>query len=101
MNKHFFELPKAVKRAVLAALMAEWATKKEVGAAVGRVYLFFRVNYFLAELFAGAAVVHVGRCKTIAGHSFPCGVHNVPRHTFPRMGGGGCQIFFYFFWDSN
>lgn len=64
-------------------------------------YESWAVNYFLAELFAGAAVVHVGRCKTIAGHSFPCGVHNVPRHTFPRMGGGGCQIFFYFFWDSN
>lgn len=28
MNKHFFELPKAVKRAVWAALMAEWAKKK-------------------------------------------------------------------------
>ena len=27
MNKHFFELPKAVKRAVWAALMAEWARK--------------------------------------------------------------------------
>ena len=32
MNKHFFELPKAVKRAVWAALMAEWA-KKKAGAA--------------------------------------------------------------------
>ena len=29
MNKHFFELPKAVKRAVWAALMAEWAKKKK------------------------------------------------------------------------
>ena len=28
MNKHFFELPKAVKRAVWAALMAEWQKKK-------------------------------------------------------------------------
>ena len=33
MNKHFFELPKAVKRAVWAALMAEWAKKKNAGAA--------------------------------------------------------------------
>lgn len=28
MNKHFFELPKAVKRAVWAALMAEWQRKR-------------------------------------------------------------------------
>lgn len=28
MNKHFFELPKAVKLAVWAALLAEWQKKK-------------------------------------------------------------------------
>lgn len=35
MNKHFFELPKAVKRAVLAALMAEWAKKKAANRTTG------------------------------------------------------------------
>ena len=43
MNKHFFELPKAVKRAVWAALMAEWAKKKGRGGGalcVGRPGLF-------------------------------------------------------------
>lgn len=28
MNKEFFKLPKAVKRAVWAALLAEWQKKK-------------------------------------------------------------------------
>ena len=28
MNKHFFELPKAVKRAVWAACLAEWKKKQ-------------------------------------------------------------------------
>lgn len=28
MNKHFFELPKAVKRAVWAAYLAEWKKKQ-------------------------------------------------------------------------
>ena len=59
MNKHFFELPKAVKRAVWAALMAEWAKKKTAHGkrptenrqqkrgrrGAGRVYLFFRVKF--------------------------------------------------------
>ena len=35
MNKHFFELPKAVKRAVWAALMAEWAKKKAANRTTG------------------------------------------------------------------
>lgn len=35
MNKHFFELPKAVKRAVWAALMAEWAKKKAANLTTG------------------------------------------------------------------
>lgn len=35
MNKHFFELPKAVKRAVWAALMAEWTKKKAANRTTG------------------------------------------------------------------
>lgn len=35
MNKHFFELPKAFKRAVWAALMAEWAKKKAANRTTG------------------------------------------------------------------
>lgn len=35
MNKHFFELPKAVKRAVWAALMAEWVKKKAANRTTG------------------------------------------------------------------
>lgn len=31
MNKHFFELPKAVKRAVWAALMADRLTARKMG----------------------------------------------------------------------
>lgn len=46
-----------------------------------------------AGLFAGAAVVAVGRRESIAGHSFPRGCQNVPLHTFPHLSGGG----FYFF----
>lgn len=113
MNKHFFELPKAVKRAVWAALMAEWAkkkaahgkrptekgNKKEVGAAAGRVYLFFRVILPGRSFFRG--VVRGGRLESIAGHSFPRGVHDIPRHAFPGVGGGCVQILFNFFRDSN
>ena len=35
MNKEFFKLPKAVKRAVWAALMAEWAKKKAANRTTG------------------------------------------------------------------
>ena len=35
MNKPFFELPKAVKRAVWAALMAEWQKKKAANRTTG------------------------------------------------------------------
>lgn len=35
VNKEFFELPKAVKRAVWAALMAEWAKKKAANRTTG------------------------------------------------------------------
>lgn len=35
MNKHFFELPKAVKRAVWAALMSEWQKKKAANRTTG------------------------------------------------------------------
>lgn len=82
MNKHFFELPKAVKRAVWAALM------------------FFRVILSGRSFFRG--IVRGGRrLESIAGHSFPRGVHDIPRHAFPSVGGGGVQILFNFFRDSN
>lgn len=35
MNKHFFELPKAVQRAVWAALLVEWQKKKAANRANG------------------------------------------------------------------
>lgn len=35
VNKEFFKLPKAVKRAVWAALMAEWAKKKAANRTTG------------------------------------------------------------------
>ena len=35
MNEHFFELPKAVMRAVWAALMAEWQKKKAANRTTG------------------------------------------------------------------
>ena len=75
------------------------ATKKEVGAAAGRVYLFFRVILPGRSFFRG--VVRGGRLESIAGHSFPRGVHNIPRHAFPGVGGGCVQILFNFFRDSN
>ena len=63
------------------------ATKKEVDAAAGRVYLFFRV------ILPGRSFVRGGRLESIAGHSFPRGRQNVSLHTFARLSGGG----FYFF----
>lgn len=65
--------------------------KKEVGAAAGRVYLFFRVILPGRSFFRG--VVRGGRLESIAGHSFPRGRQNVSLHTFARLSGGG----FYFF----
>ena len=35
MNKHFFELPKAVKLAVWSALLAEWQKKKAANRTTG------------------------------------------------------------------
>lgn len=67
------------------------ATKKEVDAAAGRVYLFFRVMLPGRSFFRG--VVRGGRLESIAGHSFPRGRQNVSLHTFARLSGGG----FYFF----
>ena len=64
------------------------ATKKEVGAAAGRVYLFFRVIFPGRSFFRG--VVRGGRLESIAGHSFPRGVHDIPRHAFP---GALCRRF--------
>ena len=46
-------------------------------------------------------IVRGGRLESIAGHSFPRGVHDIPRHAFPGVGGGGVQILFNFFRDSN
>jgi len=54
---------------------------------------------FFASFFRG--VVRGGRLESIAGHSFPRGVHDIPRHAFPGVGGGGVQILFNFFRDSN
>ena len=54
-----------------------------------------------AGLFAGAVVVSVGRRESIAGHSFPRGRQNVARHAFPTVSGGGVQILFNLFRDSN
>lgn len=65
----------------------------------GRVYLFFRVILPGRSFFRG--VVRGGRLESIAGHSFPRGVHDIPRHAFPGVGGGGVQILFNFFRDSN
>lgn len=47
---------------------------------------------------AGAAVVHVGRLESVAGHSFPRGCQNIPRHTFPGTCRRGGQIFVKLFW---
>lgn len=69
----------------------EKGNKKEVGAAAGRVYLFFRVILPGRSFFRG--VVRCGRLESIAGHSFPRGRQNVSLHTFARLSGGG----FYFF----
>lgn len=77
----------------------EKGNKKEVGAAAGRVYLFFRVILPGRSFFRG--VVRGGRLESIAGHSFPRGVHDIPRHAFPGVGGGCVQILFNFFRDSN
>lgn len=56
--------------------------------------LFSRQSFGAGSgLFAGAAVVAVGRRESIAGHSFPRGRQNVSLHTFARLSGGG----FYFF----
>ena len=52
-------------------------------------------------LFAVAGVICCGRLEAVAGHSFPRGVYDIPRHAFPGVGGGGVQILFNFFWDSN
>lgn len=71
MNKHFFELP-----------------------------IFSRQIFGRLESPAAGAAV-VGRLESIAGHSFPRGVHDIPRHAFPGVGGGGVQILFNFFRDSN
>ena len=65
----------------------------------GRVYLFFRVILPGRSFFRG--IVRGGRLESIAGHSFPRGVHDIPRHAFPGVGGGGGQILFNFFRDSN
>lgn len=65
-----------------------------------RVYLFFRVILSGRSFFRG--IVRGGRrLESIAGHSFPRGVHDIPRHAFPSVGGGGVQILFNFFRDSN
>ena len=70
-----------------------------IGAAAGRVYLFFSVIIPGWSFFRG--IVRGGRLESIAGHSFPRGVYDIPRHAFPGVGGGGVQILFNFFWDSN
>ncbi|MFR5706730.1 MAG: hypothetical protein ACLUEF_13550 [Faecalibacterium prausnitzii] len=62
--------------------------KKEVDAAAGRVYLFFRVILSGRSFFRG--VVRGGRLESIAGHSFPRGVYDIPRHAFP---GALCRRF--------
>lgn len=58
-----------------------------------------QITAFFASFFRG--VVRGGRLESIAGHSFPRGVHDIPRHAFPGVGGGGVQILFNFFRDSN
>lgn len=98
-TRHRWNIEKQARAAVPCYIIAA-PTYKEVGAAVGRVYLFFRVILSGRSFFRG--IVRGGRrLESIAGHSFPCGVHDIPRHAFPSVGGGGVQILFNFFRDSN